>query len=74
MANSIDMGAIVLGAAIGYGLRKEIKSASSVCKAGLLAGLGVATAAVAAAVEQEKKAPAAGATQSVGQNGGKNEN
>ena len=49
MANSIDIGAIALGAAIGYGLRNEIKSSAGVCKSALLA------ATTAAAVEGAKK-------------------
>ena len=80
MAITSDMGAIVVGAALGYGLRNEIKSASTIAKAGLLAGLGVAAVATAAAVnEQEKQqaaeaaaaaAQAAGAAQSNGGNNG----
>ena len=55
MANSIDIGAICLGAAIGYGLRKEIKSTGSVCRNALLAA--VAGAAATAAAEGAKEAP-----------------
>ena len=51
MANSIDLGVICLGAAIGYGLRNELKSAGSVCKNALLAAATVAAATTAAAVE-----------------------
>ena len=51
MANSIDIGAIALGAAIGYGLRKEIRSTGEVCRNALLAA--VAGAAVAAAPKEE---------------------
>ena len=58
MANSIDLGAIVLGAAIGYGLRKEIKSTGEVCRNALLAA--VAGAAATAAAQSNEK----------GQNGG----
>ena len=50
MANSIDLGAIVLGAMVGYGLRKEIKSTSNIAKNALLAA--VAGAAVTAAAQQ----------------------
>ena len=57
MANSIDIGAICLGAAIGYGLRKEIKSTGSVCRNALLAA--VAGAAATAAAEGAKEAPQA---------------
>ena len=59
MANSIDLGAIVLGAAIGYGLRKEIKSTGEVCRNALLAAVAGAAATAAAAQSNEK-----------GQNGG----
>ena len=58
MANSIDLGAIVLGAAIGYGLRKEIKGTGEVCRNALLAA--VAGAAATAAAQSNEK----------GQNGG----
>ena len=59
MANSIDLGAIVLGAAIGYGLRKEIRSTGEVCRNALLAAVAGAAATAAAAQSNEK-----------GQNGG----
>ena len=55
MANSIDIGAIALGACIGYGLREEIKSSAGVCKSALLAAATVAAATTAAAVEEAKK-------------------
>ena len=51
MANSIDLGAIALGMAVGYGLRKEIKSTGEVCRNALLAG--IAGAAATAAVNAE---------------------
>ena len=53
MANSIDLGAIVLGAAIGYGLRKEIRSTGSVCRNALLGA--VAAAAATTAAQQAKE-------------------
>ena len=53
MANSIDLGAIALGAMIGYGLRKEIRSTGEVCRNALLAG--VAGAAATAAAQKEEK-------------------
>ena len=56
MANSIDLGAICLGAALGYGLRNEIKSSGEVCRNALLAAATVAAAATAAAVDGAKKA------------------
>ena len=55
MANSIDLAAICLGAALGYGLREEIKSSAGVCKSALLAAATVAAATTAAAVEGAKK-------------------
>ena len=57
MANSIDLGAIVLGAALGYGLRKEIRSTGEVCRNALLGAVG---AAAATAVAQSEKADQAG--------------
>ena len=56
MANSIDIGAIALGAALGYGLRNEIKSSAGVCKSALLAAATVAAATATAAVDGAKKA------------------
>ena len=53
MANSVDLGAICLGAALGYGLRKEIRSTGEVCRNALLAAVAGA-AATAAAKEAEK--------------------
>ena len=55
MANSIDLGAIALGACLGYGLRKELKSTAGVCKSALLAAATVATTTAAAAVEATQK-------------------
>ena len=55
MANSIDIGAIALGACLGYGLREEIKSSAGVCKSALLAAATVATTTAAAAVEAAQK-------------------
>ena len=52
MANSIDLGAIGLGMAVGYGLRKEIRSTGEVCRNALLAA--VAGAAATAAAQAEK--------------------
>ena len=59
MANSIDLGAIALGAMVGYGLRKEIRSTGEVCRNALLAAVAGAAATAAAAQSNEK-----------GQNGG----
>ena len=56
MANSIDLGAIVLGAAIGYGLRKEIRSTGSVCRNALLGAVAAAAATTAAQAEKAEKA------------------
>ena len=53
MANSIDLAALGIGVALGYGLRKELKSTGNVCKAALLSA--VAGAATAAAIEDAKK-------------------
>ena len=55
MANSIDIGAIALGACLGYGLREEIKSTAGVCKSALLAAATVAAATTAAAIEDVQK-------------------
>ena len=52
MANSTDIAAICLGAALGYGLRKEIRSTGEVCRNALLAA--VAGAAATAAAHQEE--------------------
>ena len=56
MANSIDIGAIALGACLGYGLRNELKSAGSVCKDALMAAATVAATTTVAAVESAKEA------------------
>ena len=63
MANSIDVGAICLGAALGYGLRKEIRSTGEVCRNALLAAI---SGAAETAAEQEA-AKAAQWTQRVDQ-------
>ena len=52
MANSIDLGAIALGMAVGYGLRKEIRSTGEVCRNALLAGIAGAAATAAANAPQ----------------------
>ena len=52
MANSIDLGAIALGMAVGYGLRKEIKSTGEVCRNALLAAVAGAAATAAATASQ----------------------
>ena len=56
MAMSVDLTAVALGAALGYGLREEIKSSAGVCKNALLAAATVAAATTAAAVDGAKKA------------------
>ena len=56
MANSIDLGAIALGACIGYGLRKEIKSTGEVCRNALLAAVAGAAATAAAKKAQPSQA------------------
>jgi len=48
MAATIDLTTIALGAALGYGLRKEIKGAGEVCRNALLAGISGAAATAAA--------------------------
>ena len=53
MSSSIDLGAICIGAAIGYGLRKEIKSTGTIARNALLAG--IAGAAATAAAQQGQK-------------------
>ena len=55
MANSIDIGAIAIGMAVGYGLKNELRSAGNVCKNALLAAATVAAATTAAAVEGAKE-------------------
>ena len=64
MSSSIDLGVICLGAALGYGLRKEIKSTGTIARNALLAG--IAGAAATAAAQQ--------AQQGQDTNGGKNGN
>ena len=53
MANSVDIAAICLGAALGYGLRKEIKSTGEVCRNALLAAVAGAAATAAAKADQK---------------------
>lgn len=67
MANSIDIGTIVLGAAVGYGLRNEIRCAGSIARNGLLAGLAGAAITAAQQAGQGGQAPA-------GQAGGQGKN
>ena len=55
MANSIDLGAIALGMAVGYGLRKEIRSTGEVCRNALLAGIAGAAATAAAQASQKSQ-------------------
>ena len=68
MANSIDLAALGIGVALGYGLRDEIRGTADVCKKSLLAGINVAAqAAVAGAEEASKPQTQTGVPQ--GQNG-----
>ena len=60
MANSIDLGAIALGAMVGYGLRKEIRSTGEVCRNALLAAVAGAAATAAAKEAQSEKAEQGG--------------
>ena len=53
MANSVDIAAICLGAALGYGLRKEIRSTGEVCRNALLAAVAGAAATAAAKADQK---------------------
>ena len=55
MANTIDLGAIALGMAVGYGLRKEIKSTGEVCRNALLAAVAGAAATAAAKEAQTEQ-------------------
>lgn len=55
MANGVDLSAVVLGAAIGYGLHKEIKSTMAIGRNAILAG--VAGAALTAAQQQQQNQP-----------------
>lgn len=50
MANGVDLGTVVLGVAIGYGLHKEIKDTMAIGRNAILAG--VAGAALTAAQQQ----------------------
>lgn len=53
MANTIDLATLAVGAALGYGLKSEIKSAGTIARNALLAG--IAGAAMTAAAEQAQK-------------------
>ena len=53
MAISSDVGAIMIGAALGYGLRKEIKSTAGVCRNALLGAVAAAAATTVAQQEQQ---------------------
>ena len=53
MANGVDLGTVVLGAAIGYGLHKEIKDTMAIGRNAILAG--VAGAALTAAQQNQPK-------------------
>ena len=52
MANSIDLATLAVGAALGYGLKSEIKSAGTIARNALLAG--IAGAAMTAAAQQSE--------------------
>ena len=52
MANGVDLGTVVLGAAIGYGLHKEIRNTMAIGRNAILAG--VAGAALTAAQQQNQ--------------------
>ena len=69
MSNSIDLAAICLGAALGYGLRKEIKSTGEVCRNALLAAVAGAAATAAKETEKSPEAQAAEASNGNGKNG-----
>ena len=60
MANSVDVAAICLGAALGYGLRKEIRSTGEVCRNALLAAVAGAAATAAAQGAEKPQAPQGG--------------
>lgn len=53
MANGVDLGTVVLGAAIGYGLHKEIRDTMAIGRNAILAG--VAGAALTAAQQQQNQ-------------------
>lgn len=55
MANGVDLGTVVLGAAIGYGLHQEIKDTMAIGRNAILAG--VAGAALTAAQQQQQPNP-----------------
>lgn len=52
MANTIDLATLAVGAALGYGLKSEIKSAGTIARNALLAG--IAGAAMTAAAQEAK--------------------
>lgn len=60
MANTIDLGAIALGMAVGYGLRKEIKATGEVCRNALLAAVAGAAATAAAQGAETSQSPNGG--------------
>lgn len=61
MAISSDVGAIMIGAALGYGLRKEIKATGNVCRNALLSAVaGAAATAAAQQPEQQEQEQAKG--------------
>lgn len=60
MANTIDLGAIALGMAVGYGLRKEIKATGEVCRNALLAAVAGAAATAAAQGAEKSQSPNGG--------------
>lgn len=51
MANGVDLGTIMLGAAVGYGLHKEIRNTMAIGRNAILAG--VAGAALTAAQQNQ---------------------
>ena len=55
MANGVDLGTVLIGAAIGYGLHKEIKNTMAIGRNAILAG--VAGAALTAAQQQQQQPP-----------------
>ena len=55
MANSIDLAALGIGVALGYGLRKEIRSTGEICRNALLSGIAGAAATAAAQAGTDQK-------------------
>ena len=55
MANSIDLAALGIGVALGYGLRKEIRSTGEICRNALLSGIAGAAATAAAQASQKSQ-------------------